>query len=1059
MAIPFLYLKYTSRIAFLIVYFSSRQFASPSTDGQSFSEHKSTPDARTNPDNISRSSSLSSKTRLSSVEQVLDTKPSTVPLHDNGHGKPSDNKLHMPGDLPSHVLLDGTSVDNPSDDLKQGSLPGDMVARSPYVKWDEKAAIMMSTSSIYCDDIVMDKAEDAEPNCISSVQKETDHKVMDTLEQKDALPKKKKSLLVSSVLNHHDEIPGEADNYMDALNTLESETETEAEFQTKNQELPAPSFNSEASHEGVVDNIVPLHHDSSVADFTGSFQGSDISYTSERAVDFPILSNVDPHEVSQLEFPDYTHVSPYKESSVITNIHESNAEGARGDPCEILEPLQVHSAMVPNDRSPIYSEIPKSKPEDDLEYFPEIPEGFSTCMVIPSNKDSAVTNQNLERNAESAGDLIDDATNNVISGPTISNMVVDEVDFKMAPAAKSSPGDTSDDSCVVPESRPQDYTGKNHEEVGDCDATEVSKSSSEPLNQPSDNICTNQDVPTNTSTMSAGASEVSNSWSEPLNEPVENRCATQGVPANASTTSTVVPAVKLWTNAGLFGLEPSKPPVFGAQDGPREDTPPGSKEPQPIHSTESTELHCSKPTESAAVDIPNGNTSISSSFVGKLVGIRPGSANLNSSWANESAARIPDRIHSHTDGPSDFSSSFEHNNMIGRHTSISELLESEGSAETGNEIYSTDMRNNMHMVSASSFSSIAQRFLANTLQRRTLKYTDLPMSSERANADTSANDESTLNPIVEPSKTVFAEESQFENKTENGMNGLTKSSVFSSRHYSEKSSPPLEYMKISFHPMSAFEMSKLNLDFCDGNLHENSDDMMLPTFQLLSESSIPQPGSGSESEDDTFGRSYSYSSYDDLSPRLYSNSEAWDQDDGVGLEEHELYDNSNQIGSSTVPLSSYMGFEQMNLSCMKPNISLADIGDQNVLHTLESCTVEELPNFDTLMSRSDDQNGETFVPHNPVNLPPNEDQLPPPPPLPPMQWRMTRQPTSLEEEAGITAKDMLRKISSLPHVQTSAQEEHHPAQEEHLPPTAPLDPQGHAKEQELVWIVYLIDPV
>jgi len=45
-------------------------------------------------------------------------------------------------------------------------------------------------------------------------------------------------------------------------------------------------------------------------------------------------------------------------------------------------------------------------------------------------------------------------------------------------------------------------------------------------------------------------------------------------------------------------------------------------------------------------------------------------------------------------------------------------------------------------------------------------------------------------------------------------------------------------------------MSKLNLDFCDGNLHENSDDMMLPTFQLLSESSIPQPGSGSESEDD-----------------------------------------------------------------------------------------------------------------------------------------------------------------------------------------------------------------
>lgn len=1017
--------------------FSSRQFASPSNDGQSISEHRSTPDARSNPDNISRSSSLSSKTQLSSVEQAFDAKPSAVP-HENGHGKSLDTKLQKPGGLPSRILLNGTSVDDHSDYLKHCSQAGDMVPRSPHVKWDEKAAIIMSTSSVYCDDIVMDKAEDAEPTCISSVQKETGHKVMDALEQQDALLKKTKSLLVPSVLNHHDDIPGEADNYMDALNTLESETETESEFQTKNQGVPAPSFNAEAPQVGAIDNIVPQCPDSYVADFTDTCQESGILCASERAIDFPSLSNADSLEVSQLEVSDYTSVSPYRESSVTTNIHESGAEGAREDPCEIIEPLQVHSAILPNDGSPVCNEIPKSKPDDDLGYFPEIPQpGFSTCLVIPSNKESAVANENLESDAESVGDLIDG--NNFVSGPNIANMVVDEVGFKMAPADKSSPGDHSDDSCVIPESRTQDYAGKSHEGVGDCGVIGVSELCSEPLNKSSGNICATQDVPTNTSTMSAGASEVSSSWSEP---------ATQGVPANASTTSTVVPSVKLWTNAGLFGLEPSKPPVFGAQDGPREDTPPGFKEAQPVHSTEFTELHCSKPTESAVVDVPNGNTTITSSFVEKLVGIRPGSANLNSSGANQSAARIPDPIHSHADGHSDFSSSFEHNNMSGKHTSISELLESEGSAETGTGIYSTDMSNNMHMVSASSFSSIAQRFLANTLQRRTSsKYTDLPMSSERANADTSAKDESTINPV----ETVFAEETKFENKTENGMDGLTKSSIFSSRHYSEKSSPPLEYMKISFHPMSAFETSKLNLDFCDGNLHEISDDMMLPTFQLLSESSIPQPGSGSESEDDTFGRSYSYSSYDDLSPRLYSNSEAWDQEDGVGLEEHELYDDSNPIGSSTAPLSSYMGFEQMNLSGMKSDDSLANVGDQNVIGTLESsCTVEELPNFDTLMSRSDDQNGETSIPHNPVNLLPDEDQLPPPPPLPPMQWRMTRQTTSLEEETCITAKDMLRKTSSLPHIHTSAQEEH-------LPPTAPLDLQGNAKE--VVWSVYLVDPV
>ncbi|KAK8452662.1 hypothetical protein SEVIR_5G145400v4 [Setaria viridis] len=900
----------------------------------------------------------------------------------------------------------------------------------------------MSTSSVYCDDVVMDKAEDAEPTCISSAQKEIDHKGMDTLEQQDALLKKTKSPLV---LNHHDEIPGETDNYMDALNTLESETETEAESQTKNQVMPLPSFNAEAPQVGATDDIVSQHPDSSVADFTDTCQDSNISCTSERAVDFPHLSNADSPEISQLEFSEYTSVTTYKESSVVTKIHESSMEGACGDPYEISEPeLQVHTAIPPNGRSPVHNQIPESKAEDGLGDTPEIPEPEVTYMVIPSNEESAVANQNLESNVENTGDFTDDATDDVVSGPTISNVVIDEEAFEMAPAAKSSPGDIANESWVVSESRSQDYPGEKHEELGDCGVSEVSQSWSEPRNEPSENRSATQDVPTNTSTTSTGASEVSNSQGEPLKEPLENRFATQGIPTNTSTASTVVPSVKLWTNAGLFGLEPSKPPVFGAQDTPREDTPPGFEVPQPSHSTEFTELHCSKPIESAVVDVPNGNTSITSSFVGKLVGIRPGSTNLNGTGANQSAARIPDQVHSRTDGPSDFSSSsFEHNNMIGKQTSISELLESEESAENCTEMYSTNMRNDMHMVSASSFSSIAQRFLANTLQRRTSpKYTDLPMSSERPNADASVNDESTLNPIAEPSGTVFTDESQFENRSENGMNGLSKSSIFSSRQYSEKSSPPLEYMKISFHPMSAFEMSKLNLDFCDGNLHENSDDMMLPTFQLLSESSIPQPGSGSESEDDTFGRSYSYSSYDDLSPRLYSNSEVWDQEDGVGLEEHELYGDSNQIGSSTVPLSSYAGFEQMNLSGVKSTISLADIGDQNGLGTLESHSVEELPNFDTLMSRNDDQNDEASIPHNPLNLPPAEDQLPPPPPLPPMQWRMTRQTTPLEEERGITAKDMFRKSSCLPHVHTSAQEEH-PL------PAALQDPQGHAKEVDV----------
>jgi hypothetical protein len=133
------------------------------------------------------------------------------------------------------------------------------------------------------------------------------------------------------------------------------------------------------------------------------------------------------------------------------------------------------------------------------------------------------------------------------------------------------------------------------------------------------------------------------------------------------------------------------------------------------------------------------------------------------------------------------------------------------------------------------------------------------------------------------------------------------------------------------------------------------------------------------------------------------------------------------------------GFEQMNLSGEKSTNSLSDIVDHNGLGTLESHPTGELPNFDTLISTNNHQHGDTLIPDNPVNLSPDQDQMPPPPPLPPMQWRTMRQTTSLEEERDFTAKNMLKNASSLLPVHT-------PVQEEHLPPDAAPDPQGNDKE-------------
>uniref|UniRef100_A0ACD5VUY9 Uncharacterized protein n=1 Tax=Avena sativa TaxID=4498 RepID=A0ACD5VUY9_AVESA len=995
--------------ALTAVQVTSRHCASPSTDGRSFSEHRSTSDARSNPDNISRSSSFSSKARLSFAEQASESKPSVV-LHDNDRDKLSDINLQKLNDASSTILLSGTRTDDLGCDLKQGSLSDDMVARSPSVEWHEKTAIVMTTSSVYCDDVVMDRAENTETKNIKPVRREVDHREMETLEQQGALLQKAKLLLLSSGLNHHDEVPSETDNYMDALNTLESETETEVEYQTKKRGKPEQCLNADAPQMEPVDNItvsqLPV---SSPAEFPDTCRDSTMSHMFQRTSDFPSLSSADAPDVSHYALSGYTDIHP-NEWSYVATVPENNAADAAGDPPEISEPATPHkhrspganeipeseAGLAPRD-SPEMSanEIPESKAELAPRDSPEMSEPeFSTYEDIPPNKESVV-NKIPENNAEDPlEDSYDEGTSCLVPQSTISFTPASE-----ASVVQVSPGDSISNSFVISERSPQDYPGENHDELG-----------------------------------GGGVAEVSNSHTMPLNGSPENRFATQHLPTIAHTSSVEVSSVKLWTNAGLFGLEPSKPPVFGGQDGPREDTPSGYEEHQRCHSTNQTELHC-----------PNGNASTDSSFVGKLVGIGPGSASQSNSEANQSATRTPDTVYSQTDRPSECSTYFdhsEHKNMNGKQTSISELLQSEGNAENGSETYSfTDMagRNNLPVVSASSFSSIAQRFLANTLQRRTSpKYSDLPMSSGRVNADANGSDEATVNSTLAPKQTVF-ESCQFDKKTENGMDGLSKSSIFSTRHYSEKSSPPLEHMKISFHPMSAFEMSKLNLDFSDGNLHENVDDMMLPTFQLLPGSSVPQPGSGSESEDDTFGRSYSYSSYDDLSPRLYSNSELWDQEDGVGLEDHELYNDSNQIGSSTAPISSYMGFEQMNLSGEKSTISLSDIGDDNGLGTLESHPAGELPNFDTLISTNNHQNGDVLIPHTPVHLSPDQDQMPPPPPLPPMQWRTMKQTTSLEQERESTAKNMLKNAPSLPPVHT-------PGQEEHLPLNAPADPQGNVKE-------------
>ncbi|XVF25647.1 hypothetical protein REPUB_Repub13aG0231300 [Reevesia pubescens] len=90
------------------------------------------------------------------------------------------------------------------------------------------------------------------------------------------------------------------------------------------------------------------------------------------------------------------------------------------------------------------------------------------------------------------------------------------------------------------------------------------------------------------------------------------------------------------------------------------------------------------------------------------------------------------------------------------------------------------------------------------------------------------------------------------------------------------SSPPLERMKISFNPIDGFETSKLRLQFPYGNHYQESVRDMFLSFQLVPVPAILVHDVSLDSDDGTFCRSPPSISDDCLSHCSESNSEQWE---------------------------------------------------------------------------------------------------------------------------------------------------------------------------------------
>ncbi|XP_068653806.1 protein SCAR3-like isoform X2 [Aristolochia californica] len=203
-------------------------------------------------------------------------------------------------------------------------------------------------------------------------------------------------------------------------------------------------------------------------------------------------------------------------------------------------------------------------------------------------------------------------------------------------------------------------------------------------------------------------------------------------------------------------------------------------------------------------------------------------------------------------------------------------------------------------------------------------------------------------------------------------------------------SPPLEHMRISFHPMNG-ETNKLKLEFPDAtHFRESSQDVIFPSFQLLPESSNRLQDTGFVSDDDMFCRSSPYLSDDPRSPHSDSNSEHWESGEMNGNGDHELYDALRRVSSSSSITSTLGPDEERNPStCQACEVS--NLNAENGMKSAGTVASWGFSGFDAVSSLMCQLAGDGSNVKDTLDtafICPIE--LPPPPPLPPLQWRKTK---------------------------------------------------------------------
>ncbi|KAJ8616478.1 hypothetical protein MRB53_035850 [Persea americana] len=864
-------------------HYSRLEFVSPDTDERSFAaDTVSTSNMRSKSNLSNQSLSFDSELGSNYAERVLDV--SSVGAEELEHSKASTSKLETwYNDAHDPIVPDGQSLKGADDDLRYRSLQERAECGTSSVTWDEKTEIVRPISpQVESVSQGGEQAPESMPVSLDQSKLEEGATSFANVDQDDIVFEVENIPQTFSSGKHYEELTSETDNYMDALNNIESEIETDSECQTKRElELQFDFKNSGVEPEaGGTDEVAPQISESY------NVESSVASYSS-------LSKEMDPNSTTSVFSESLTHAQPPQvgimastlDCSVNTSLYEDVS--------------RLNGFESVNDHLPTESGISNSHGNKIID---------DSCIFQESPKNSDIPSVKFWTNGGLLGLEPSKPPDFVVSNAASQNS---------APGSGTGTGTCSLSHHAVMPKLHHDAVEESTTLVQSFEQTEQNSTTQAKREQ-----AASQNSAPGTST-GTGTCNLSHHVVMPKlhhDAVEESTTLVKSFEQTEENSTTLAKREQSPDGISLSDFHNLPPDQFSGR----------ARSVQPEHST----FQHDKRDENMSA---KQNSSVSITAVSET---QP--ENLKD--------LPPSSIFSHTDGV--------------------ELPAISNTMVQANEV----SQNNTALTSG--LSGLTQRFLLNGLGRKTSLVHGHSDSSEPASTDPKESQ-------IEQKKW----QSGIATQASHGSSPKEQPPLGSSENLT--SSPPLEHMKISFHPINGMETSKLKLEFPNGHqfFHESDQDMF-PSFQLLPET-VEMHDMDSESDDDTFYRSSLYPSDDLLSLRSESSSENWESTEIAGSKDDDIYDALRQVPSAA-SISGSFGLEGMSDQITNLEYEFIRSNAENGIGTLESGPLPDIPSFDVVNSESSGHQGDS----EPTDLldsalqHPNE--LPPPPPLPPLQWRMMR---------------------------------------------------------------------